>query len=111
MNLLVNAAQAVGAKGGEVRIISRVLEESVVIAIKDTGCGILKEHLSRIFDPFYTTKPVGEGTGLGLSISFGIVERHGGTIRVETRIDEGTTLTVTLPIHIEISTTDNTEKL
>lgn len=102
MNLLVNAAQAVGAKNGEVRIISTVLEESVVITIEDTGCGIPKEHLSRIFDPFYTTKPVGEGTGLGLSISFGIVERHGGTIRVETRIGEGTTFTVTLPIHIEI---------
>jgi two-component system NtrC family sensor kinase len=102
MNLLVNAAQAVGAKNGQVRIISTVLEESVVITIEDTGCGIPKEHLSRIFDPFYTTKPVGEGTGLGLSISFGIVERHGGTIRVETRIDEGTTFTVTLPIHIEI---------
>ncbi len=108
MNLLVNAAQAVSAKGGEVRIVTRVLEESVVIAIKDTGCGISSEHLNRIFDPFYTTKPVGEGTGLGLSISFGIVERHGGTIRVETRVDEGTTFTVTLPIHIEISSTDNT---
>ncbi len=108
MNLLVNAAQAVGAKGGEVRITSSVIEESVVVAIKDSGCGIPTEHLNRIFDPFYTTKPVGEGTGLGLSISFGIVERHGGTIRVETRPDEGTTFTVTLPIHIEISPIDDT---
>ncbi len=105
MNLLVNAAQAVGAKNGEVRIITSVVEESVVISIEDSGCGIPKEHLSRIFDPFFTTKPVGEGTGLGLSITFGIVERHGGTIRVETHIDEGTTFTVTLPIHIDIPLT------
>ncbi len=111
MNLLVNAAQAVSQKGGEVRITSRVLEEdeSVTVTIRDTGCGIPNEHLNRIFDPFYTTKPVGEGTGLGLSISFGIVERHGGTIRVETRVDEGTTFTVTLPIHIDISSMDAAE--
>lgn len=107
MNLLVNAAQAVSASGGEVRIVSRVVEESVEISIKDTGCGIPTEHLKRIFDPFYTTKPVGEGTGLGLSISFGIVERHGGTIRVETSVGEGTTFTVTLPIHIKIAEAEN----
>lgn len=113
MNLLVNAAQAVSQKGGEVCINTRVLEEdeSVVVTIRDTGCGIPTEHLNRIFDPFYTTKPVGEGTGLGLSISFGIVERHGGTIRVETRVDQGTTFTVTLPIHIEFSSIDAAEKL
>jgi signal transduction histidine kinase len=103
MNLLVNAAQAVSAKGGEVRITTRAYEESVVVAIQDTGCGISPEHLNRIFDPFYTTKPVGEGTGLGLSISFGIIERHGGTIKVDTRLDEETTFTVTLPIHIKMS--------
>jgi signal transduction histidine kinase len=102
MNLLVNAAQAVGGKDGEVRVSTRVEAESVVIAIRDSGAGILPEHLNRIFDPFYTTKPVGEGTGLGLSISFGIVERHGGTISVDTRLNEGTTFTVTLPIHIRL---------
>lgn len=111
MNLLVNAAQSVGQKGGEVRIVSRVRAESVVISIQDTGCGIPNEHLKRIFDPFYTTKPVGEGTGLGLSISFGIVERHGGTIEVETSVGTGTTFTVTLPMHIKISATDTAEKL
>lgn len=110
MNLLVNAAQAVSENGGDVRIVSRVLGESIEVAIKDTGCGIPGEHLSRIFDPFYTTKPVGEGTGLGLSISFGIVERHGGTIRVETNVGEGTTFTVTLPIHIKISTNAAAQK-
>jgi two-component system NtrC family sensor kinase len=102
MNLLVNAAQAVSGGGGEVRITTRADGESAIIAVSDTGCGIAPEHLNRIFDPFYTTKPVGEGTGLGLSISFGIVERHGGKITVNTVLNEGTTFTVTLPVHIKI---------
>ncbi|HEY0050472.1 MAG TPA: ATP-binding protein [Pyrinomonadaceae bacterium] len=100
MNLLVNAAQAVSA-GGEVRITTRADGESVIISIGDTGGGIAPEHLNRIFDPFFTTKPVGEGTGLGLSISFGIVERHGGKITVKTVLKQGTTFTVTLPVHIK----------
>jgi signal transduction histidine kinase len=66
----------------------------VKVTVSDTGCGIAPEHLSRIFDPFYTTKPVGEGTGLGLSISFGIVERHGGTISISTVLGTGTAFTV-----------------
>lgn len=100
MNLLVNAAQAVGETGGEVQIQTQVEGESVIVKISDTGCGIPPEHLSRIFDPFYTTKPVGEGTGLGLSISFSIIERHQGTISVESKINEGTVFTVKLPIQI-----------
>jgi signal transduction histidine kinase len=70
-----------------------------MVSISDTGDGIAPEHLSQIFDPFFTTKPVGEGTGLGLSITYGIVERHGGTINVESRKGSGTTFTVTLPVH------------
>ena len=101
MNLLVNAAQAVSQKGGEVRISTRAEREFVFIEIGDTGGGIAPEHLNRIFDPFYTTKPVGEGTGLGLSISFGIVERHGGTITVDTRVGEGSTFAVMLPVHVK----------
>ncbi|HVE59683.1 MAG TPA: ATP-binding protein [Pyrinomonadaceae bacterium] len=103
MNLLANAAQAVSSSGdgsGEVRITTRVEGETVSIAVSDNGCGIDREHLDRIFDPFYTTKPVGEGTGLGLSITFGIVERHGGKIAVKTALDEGSTFTVTLPISV-----------
>ncbi len=99
MNLLANAAQAVGKFGGEVCITTRVEGERVVVCIKDTGCGIPPEHLTRIFDPFFTTKPIGDGTGLGLSISFGIVERHHGSINVESRPDQGTVFTVTLPIN------------
>jgi signal transduction histidine kinase len=70
-----------------------------VVAISDTGKGIAPEHLKKIFDPFFTTKRVGEGTGLGLSITYGIIERHGGSINVESRPGGGTTFTVTLPIN------------
>jgi two-component system, NtrC family, sensor kinase len=111
MNLLVNAAQAVSAKGGEVRITTRAYEETVVVCVEDTGSGISPEHLNRIFDPFFTTKPVGEGTGLGLSISFGIIKRHNGTIEVKSRLDEGTAFIVTLPIHIKMSSPFKTEQL
>ena len=97
MNLLVNAAQAVGTGTGSVTVSTRADDEYVYVEVTDTGCGIAVQNLNRIFDPFYTTKPVGEGTGLGLSISFGIVERHGGTISVATNLGQGTTFGVTLP--------------
>ena len=97
MNLLVNAAQAIH-EHGEVSISTKLEQVSIVVAISDTGGGIPEEQLSRIFDPFFTTKPVGEGTGLGLSISYGIIERHGGTIMVESQPGAGTTFTVRIPI-------------
>jgi two-component system, NtrC family, sensor kinase len=97
MNLLVNAAQAVG-RGGEVSIRTRLVCETVLVTISDNGCGIAPEHRDKIFDPFFTTKPVGEGTGLGLSITHSVVERHGGFIKVESRINQGTTFTVSLPV-------------
>lgn len=101
MNLLVNAAQAVAPGRGRVSIVTRADNENIYVEISDTGCGIAVQHITRIFDPFYTTKPVGEGTGLGLSISFGIVERHGGSISAVSRLNEGTTFTVALPRHFE----------
>jgi signal transduction histidine kinase len=97
MNLLANAAHALGADGGEIKVVTRAIDDVVEVLISDTGCGISPEHLEDIFDPFFTTKPVGEGTGLGLSISFSIVERHGGRIEVSTKIGEGTTFKVSLP--------------
>lgn len=97
MNLLANAAQAV-AGDGEIGISTKVEGDSVVVAISDTGCGIPDSQLSQIFDPFFTTKSIGEGTGLGLSISYGIIERHGGTITVKSRIGSGSTFTVVIPI-------------
>lgn len=96
MNLLVNAAQAVGSNPGRVTISTRASDDKVFVAISDTGCGIDPAVAGRIFDPFFTTKSVGEGTGLGLSISFGIIEDHGGTIKVESKPGVGTTFTVEL---------------
>jgi signal transduction histidine kinase len=97
MNLLANAAHALGSGGGEIRVTTRANEGTVEVSVADTGTGISPEHLEHIFDPFFTTKPVGEGTGLGLSISFSIVERHGGRIEVQTEKAKGTTFTVSLP--------------
>jgi signal transduction histidine kinase/CRP-like cAMP-binding protein len=101
MNLLSNAMDAIEAKGGEgeVHVTTSVIEGEggeprVAVAIRDTGGGIPAEKLSRIFDPFYTTKPVGLGTGLGLSVSHGIVAKHGGEIRVESVPGQGSTFTV-----------------
>jgi signal transduction histidine kinase len=105
-NLLVNAAQAVSSEGGEVHIRTVADEEKMAVEISDNGVGIAPENLNRIFDPFFTTKAVGEGTGLGLSISFGIVERHGGKIFVESQVGEGTTVRVQLPKRIKPGPTD-----
>jgi len=101
MNLLVNAAQAVGTEG-EVRIQTRLEDQMVVVSVSDTGYGIAPEHLNKIFDPFFTTKAVGDGTGLGLSIIYGIIERHGGSIKVESRVKHGTTFTVTIPVDAKL---------
>ncbi|HMJ25171.1 MAG TPA: ATP-binding protein [Pyrinomonadaceae bacterium] len=98
MNLLANAAQAIGAASGEVRIVTRCEGQKVMVSIADSGPGISVAQQKKIFDPFFTTKPIGEGTGLGLSISHGIVERHGGKIEVESTPGVGTTFTVSLPV-------------
>jgi signal transduction histidine kinase len=97
MNLLVNAAQAVNGNG-EVLITTSLNDAEVQVSISDNGCGIATEHLQKIFDPFFTTKPVGEGTGLGLSIIYGIIERHGGSINVESTIGKGTDFHITIPV-------------
>ena len=97
MNLLVNAAHAIEQRG-EIRIETEACDEAVVVRIRDTGVGIAQEHLSKLFNPFFTTKPVGEGTGLGLSVSYGIVRKHGGRIEVESEVGRGTTFTIYLPI-------------
>lgn len=103
MNLLVNAAQAVGEVQGEVHIKTWCEDQTVSASVSDTGKGIAPEHLRKIFDPFFTTKPVGEGTGLGLSISHGIVLRHRGRLSVESVLGRGTTFTVSLPVNPELT--------
>lgn len=103
LNIVVNATQAI-AETGRVTVVTRRVDGAdgrplVECAISDTGCGISEAHLKRLFEPFFTTKEVGKGTGLGLSVSYGIVKAHGGTIRVESRVDEGSTFRVQLPVN------------
>lgn len=98
MNLVVNAAQAIDGKRGTITISTGVEGGSIWIKVADTGSGIPRDVLPRIFDPFYTTKPIGTGTGLGLSLSYGIIQKHGGKIDVETEMGQGTTFRITLPI-------------
>ncbi len=76
-----------------------LLGGSVEISIGDTGVGIPQENIGRVFDPFFTTKEVGKGTGLGLNVAYNIVEKHHGSIDVTSRVGEGTTFTVRLPVH------------
>jgi PAS domain S-box-containing protein len=96
-NILINAAQAIKEKG-EVGIKTFSENESICIQIKDNGEGIAKENITKIFDPFFTTKKVGIGTGLGLSISLRIIEKHKGSINVQSTVGKGTTFTIKLPI-------------
>lgn len=97
MNLLVNAAHAIETEG--VIIIRTGTEnDHIWIEISDNGKGIAPEHLNKIFDPFFTTKPVGKGTGLGLSVSYSIINKHKGKIILDSRVGEGTTFKILLPI-------------
>ncbi len=99
MNLLSNASHAIESEGEIIITTQRVMSDFIEISIKDTGPGIPKGIQEKIFEPFYTTKGVGEGTGLGLSISFGIIQNHNGTIKLHSEIGNGTEFVITLPIH------------
>jgi signal transduction histidine kinase len=98
MNLLVNAAHAVDKTRGTITIRTGAQGNEAWVEIEDDGCGIPRENLSRIFDPFFTTKAVGKGTGLGLSLSYGIVQKHGGRLEVDSEPGRGTRFRVTLPV-------------
>jgi two-component system NtrC family sensor kinase len=97
LNLVNNAIDAIERPGGTVTVTTRQDGDEVVLYVSDTGKGIPEANLARIFDPFFTTKPVGQGTGLGLSICYGIVEKMGGRMTVESEIEKGTTFSVFLP--------------
>lgn len=97
LNLLINAAQAIEGKG-HIYIIVSATKTELLVKIKDTGCGISQSAMRKIFEPFYTTKPVGQGTGLGLSLSYSIVQKHKGDITVTSELNVGTTFTITIPI-------------
>jgi PAS domain S-box-containing protein len=97
LNLFLNARDAM-PKGGWLSVATRTEGEKAIIELSDTGLGIPAEHLSRIYDPFFTTKSLGHGTGLGLSITYGIVREHHGTISVESSVGQGTRFTVSIPL-------------
>ena len=95
--MLSNAEQAIKDKG-TIRITSKFIENYMIISIEDTGVGIEKEHLSKITDPFFTTKDPGKGTGLGLSIVYRIVEEHKGSIEFKSKLGKGTGVLIKIPV-------------
>ncbi len=100
VNIITNAEQAMTeAHGrGSLHVRTQIAGETIQITFTDSGPGISKDNLKRIFDPFFTTKDVGEGTGLGLSICYGIVQEHSGHIYAKSKVDEGTTFVVEIPV-------------
>ena len=102
LNIINNAVDAI-EEGGQIEVSSDMKDEKTVrVFIRDNGVGIPKEKLKHIFEPFYTTKEKGKGTGLGLSISYGILQRLGGTILVESEVNKGTIFTIEIPIKAKI---------
>lgn len=103
MNILVNSTQAIQNQG-KITIETGYSNGQIHIIFRDTGIGIPKENLNKIFDPGFTTKGVGVGTGLGLAISYKIIEEHSGSIDVKSKVGEGTTFTLHLPLNNKLST-------
>jgi PAS domain S-box-containing protein len=114
VNLIVNAADAM-PEGGRLHIATKIAEsspdddtakqQSVLMSVSDTGIGISEDNLPHIFEPFYTTKPVGQSSGLGLSSVYGIVRQHGGDIKVNSKLGEGTAFTISFPVRKTSSAT------
>lgn len=100
MNVLDNACYSI-KDAGRIYIRLQKIQKDVIIEIEDTGCGMKKEQINKIFDPFYTTKPVGEGTGLGMSISYKVIQNHGGSISVESTEGKGSKFRIQLPVKIK----------
>ena len=105
LNLITNAEYAIHetGKAGTLTIATSLQEEQpehqkVIIEISDTGTGIPEDVIVKIFNPFFTTKPVGKGTGLGLSISYGIIKEHGGEIHAGNRAEGGAVFTIEFPV-------------
>jgi two-component system NtrC family sensor kinase len=103
LNILINGLDATKA-GDSITVatknsdlVNEAGQDGIEISVTDTGCGIPNEHINKLFDPFFTTKEVGQGTGLGLAVSLGIVQRHGGSIRVQSEVGRGSTFTLWVP--------------
>ncbi len=101
MNLLVNAHQACKGPGLVEVTTDQVDAATIAVVIRDNGCGMSQAIIDRIWEPFFTTKEVGKGVGLGLALTYNIVKRHGGEIRLESKVGEGSQFTVLLPIYRE----------
>jgi signal transduction histidine kinase len=99
VNIIINALDAMQT-GGQLSVSTRPVDggRTVEIRVADTGYGIPKENLAKVFDPFFTTKEPGKGTGLGLAVSYGIIDRHNGSIDVESELGKGTTFIIRLPV-------------
>ena len=101
LNMVANARDAM-PNGGTLSVTTSGDNDNVLVEIADTGTGIKKEHLDKIFDSFFTTKGEVKGVGLGLSVCYGFIEDHGGNIEVKSQVGEGTTFTISLPVHNEV---------
>ena len=101
LNLFINAIQAMN-EGGQLAVRGYKEGLLVKIEVKDSGCGIAKENMSRIYDPFFTTKPTGEGTGLGLWLTYEIIRNYGGDIMVESEVGKGSCFTLSFPVNQSI---------
>jgi signal transduction histidine kinase len=112
LNLVLNGAQAMQSRGGgRLTIRTRLIAEdgAAELSVQDNGEGIAPENVSKIFDPFFTTKVEGKGVGLGLAVLYGIVKAHEGEVEVASRLNEGTTFTVSLPLKSRSRTDDSKE--
>ncbi|MBV6644434.1 MAG: GHKL domain-containing protein [Cyclobacteriaceae bacterium] len=113
MNILNNAIQALpeDKKNGEITIYTEEMDNQIQVRIKDNGVGIPEHIKARIWEPFFTTKPVGVGTGLGMSITYGIIEKHGGKIELTSEEGKGTEFAISLPKKIEKAVEKKAEKV
>jgi signal transduction histidine kinase len=102
MNILDNACYAI-KETGTINIRIKKAEKDVIIEFEDSGSGMNKEQTEKIFEPFYTTKPVGEGSGMGMSISYKVIQNHQGTITIESEVGKGTTFKIRLPIKMNVA--------
>ena len=105
LNIVINAEQAIGERPGGRITVAAVLapaRDRIVTTVRDTGPGIATQAMPRIFEPFYTTKEVGNGTGLGLAITYGIIQEHGGEIAAGNHPDGGAVFTSRCPWRAEI---------
>jgi two-component system NtrC family sensor kinase len=99
LNMVANARDAM-PDGGTLSVLTGGDSDTVYVEVSDTGTGIREEHLDKIFDSFFTTKGEVKGVGLGLSVCYGFIKDHGGDIEVKSQVGDGTTFTISLPIHI-----------